>query len=498
MFWIGAAAFTGASVVGINPTRRGGELAADIRHTHCDLIITDTRLSGLLCDLDIGVDADRFLIVDSAGYEARLAAHRGSAIPDVPESLDPATVLLLLFTSGSTGAPKAVICSTGRLARIATTNLFGIAKNDVSYNAMPLFHGNALMACWAPTLATGSAFALRRKFSASGFRPDVQKFGVTFFNYVGRSLAYVLAQPEHPTERRNNLRFCFGTEASPRDRTEFERRFGCPVIENYGSSEGVLSIMRTPDTPPDALGPAPSGADVAIIDTPTGQECPRARFGEGRGLLNAGEAIGEIVHRGGARLFEGYYRNPQGYAQRVRGDAYLTGDLGYRDEEGFFYFAGRAGEWLRVDSENFAAAPIESIIARFPGVSLAAVYPVPDPRTGDQVMATIQLATSVDFDPDSFGEFLRVQRDLGTKWAPRFLRIATRIPLTATRKVDRASLRAQSWEAGPADGPVYWRPGPKLEYRLLTDEDVQDIRREFAAHGRQPLFSTGAALSGDA
>ena len=175
---------------------------------------------------------------------------------------------------------------------------------------MPLLHGNAIMACWAQTLSTGATFALRRRFSASGFLPDIQRFGATFFNYVGRSLAYVLARPESPAERDNQLRFGFGTEASIRDRAEFERRFGCPLIENYGSSEGAISIKRTPGTPQTALGLPPASMDVAIIDSRTGQECPRARFAESGRLLNADEATGEIVNRSGASSFEGYYRNP--------------------------------------------------------------------------------------------------------------------------------------------------------------------------------------------
>jgi fatty-acyl-CoA synthase len=181
--------------------------------------------------------------------------------------------------------------------------------------------------------------------------------------------------------------------------------------------------------------------------------------------------------------------NTEAYAQRVRGEAFLTGDLGYRDDAGFIYFAGRAGDWLRVDSENFAAAPVEAIIARFPGVSLATVYPVPDARTGDQVMATVLLAPDAAFDAGAFAGFLRAQPDLGTKWAPRFLRIATEVPLTATRKVDRALLRAQRWEPGPSAGPVYWRRGAALEYQLLTTDDVRDIRQQFSAHDRQSLLS---------
>ena len=173
--------------------------------------------------------------------------------PAAPAHLAPghATIagLLLLFTSGSTGAPKAVICSTGRWAFICQVNPIKFTRADVAYNAMPIFHGNALMSALGPCLANGAAFAMRRRFSASGFLPDIRRFGATFFNYVGRSLAYVLAQPERPEEADNQLRFGFGTEASPQDRAEFSRRYGCPLLESYGSSEGTCYINCPPDTP---------------------------------------------------------------------------------------------------------------------------------------------------------------------------------------------------------------------------------------------------------
>src|SRR5699024_9626268 len=156
-----AAAFAGAAVVGINPTRRGEELASDIRHTDCDLIVTDVEGARLLEGLDTGVEPERVLRVDSAAYAELIAPHSGARIPSVPAADDPTTTLMLLFTAGSTGAPKAVICSTGRLAGIAMLNRYGIVREDVAYNAMPLFHGNAIMACWAPVLPVGATFALR-------------------------------------------------------------------------------------------------------------------------------------------------------------------------------------------------------------------------------------------------------------------------------------------------------------------------------------------------
>lgn len=387
IFLIAGAALCGATVVGINPTRRGAELAADIRGTDCAMIVTDDAYGDLLDGIGPGVP--QILSASGSGYAGLLAAHRGAAVEATAEGLDPRATLLLLFTSGSTGAPKAVICSTGRWAFICQVNPIKFSSDDVAYNAMPVFHGNALMSALGPCLANGAAFAMRRRFSASGFLPDIRRFGATFFNYVGRSLSYVLAQPERPEESDNQLRFGFGTEASARDRAEFSRRYGCPLLESYGSSEGTCYIIHTPGTPDGALGVPQQGFEVEIVNA-SGGVCPPARFAGSGVMVNPREAIGEIVSRGAAARFEGYYNNPGASQDRLRDGDFWTGDLGYRDENGFYWFAGRTADWLRVDSENFAAAPVEQILCRFPGVTAAAVYPVPDPVTGDQVMAALE------------------------------------------------------------------------------------------------------------
>ena len=161
------------------------------------------------------------------------------------------------------------------------------------------------------------------------------------------------------------------------------------------------------------------------------------------------------MSRDGVSRFEGYYANDEADAERTRDGWFWSGDLGYRDEDGFFYFAGRMADWLRVDGENFAAAPVERILARYPGVVTAVVLPVPDPRTGDQVLATLELADPASFDPVAFGEFLDHQSDLGTKWSPRFVRVTDAIPLTGTGKVDKRPLRRQHWHT---TDPVWWRP----------------------------------------
>ena len=227
-----------------------------------------------------------------------------------------------------------------------------------------------------------------------------------------------------------------------------------------------------------------------IVDPATGTECPAAQSDTDGKLRNASEAIGEIVSRDGVARFEGYYANDDADAERTRRGWFWSGDLGYRDEDGFFYFAGRMADWLRVDGRSFAAAPVERILSRFPGVVTAVVLPVPDPRTGDQALAALELADPGGFDPAAFGDFLALQSDLGTKWAPRFVRITDRIPLTGTGKVDKLPLRRQYWKSGD---PVWWRPSrhrgvAAVAYRRLTPDDVAALDAAFDDHGRRALL----------
>jgi fatty-acyl-CoA synthase len=485
VFWMGAAALAGAVVVGGNPTHRGDELARDLSHTECQLLVTNPTYRKLVEGHHLGpaLPPERILVVDDptgdvtsgspSEYGTLLAGVAGAHLPDqeavgvTEESLG-----LLLFTSGTSGAPKACLCSQGRLARIGSivAQMYSITDGDVCYMAMPLFHSNALMAGWAPALAAGATAALRERFSASQFVVDVRRYGVTYFNYVGKPLSYILATPALPDDADNTLRQCFGNEAAEADVATFAERFDCAVQDAYGSTEGGAAVQRTPDTPRGALGRALPG--TIIIDTDSGEECPRAAFDERGRLLNAEQAIGEMVSLTGATGFEGYWRNAEAEAARVKNGWYWTGDLAYRDADDFFYFAGRDYDWLRVDGENFASAPVESILQRHPDVLLASVYAVPDTVVGDQVMATVLLHEGRSFDPDGFQAFLDGEEDLGTKWAPKFFRVTDQLPETATTKVMKRVLRTESWHC---DEPVWWRPVKDAPYRRLEAADIEEL-----------------------
>ncbi len=463
VFWIGACALAGATLVELNATRRGADLIRDISHTDCAFVVTERSHRRQLDPDPAGALGDHLYVVDEPGFSALLDAFR--CTPLQPVQTAPSAPFCLIFTSGTGGAPKAVIYSHARVLRNAAmlVERQHMSALDISYVPMPLFHSSGMLMGLLPPLISGGAALLRRRFSASGFLDDVRHYGATLFCYVGKPLAYILATPERADDADNTLRAAFGSEASEVDIERFSCRFACPVIDNYGSSEGCITVLRTPETPRGSIGVGVM-ASIVVLNPDTGQECPRARFDAHGILLNGNEAIGELVNLEGRGLFEGYWNNPGASSARLRGDAYWSGDLAYRDEAGFFYFAGRDSEWLRVDGENLAAIQIEQVLVRHPLVSVAAVYGVPDPLVGDRVMAALQLVPGATLDPVEFERFLDAQADFGSKWKPSFLRIVAALPLTATNKVLKRELGREAWEC--AD-PVWYCPPRERGYRPL-------------------------------
>ena len=428
-----AAGLSGMVAVGLNPTRRGAALRRDIEHADCQLVLADSAQE----TYGDGFAPDGMAVIDvtSEAWTQELTTHRSSPITFSNSSFD--DLFMLIFTSGTSGEPKAVRCTHEKVAfpGVMLAQRFGLGPEDVCYLSMPLFHSNAVMAGWAPAVAAGASIALRRRFSASQFIPDVRRYNATYANYVGKPMSYILATPPRPDDADNSLRIVYGNEAAPRDIDRFARRFGVTVVDGFGSTEGGVNIARTPDTPEGALGPLPEGLD--ILDVDTGEPCPPG-------------VVGELVNVAGPGNFRGYYKDPGAEAERMTGGAYHSGDLGYRDEAGYVHFAGRLGDWMRVDGENLGTAPIERVLMRYPEVTEAAVYAIPDPDIGDRVMAALVLPEGADFDPTTFREFLAAQADLGPKQWPRFVRVGTSLPRTETFKIIKRRLSAEALDCDDA------------------------------------------------
>ena len=427
-----AAALTGLVPVGLNPIRRGAALERDIRHADCQVVLADSASAAVVGDID-HVD------VESPEWAAEVAAHHDA--PVTARAAQPTDTFMLIYTSGTSGDPKAVICSHGKvaIAGVMMTERFGLGPDDICYVSMPMFHSNAVLVGWAVSLACRGSMVLRRKFSASQFLPDIRRYGATYANYVGKPLSYVLATPQRPDDADNPLRAVDANDGAPSDVDRFARRFGTIVVDGFGSTEGGVAIGRTPDTPPGALGPLPDGTE--IIDVDTGAACPPG-------------VTGELVNTAGPGRFEGYYNDPEADAERMAGGVYHSGDLAYRDENGYAYFAGRLGDWMRVDGENLGAAPIERVLLRHPDVIEVAVYGIPAPDVGDQVMAALVLADGATFEIDTFREFLAEQPDLGPKQWPAFVRIADDMPRTESFKVIKRQLAAQGTDCADAVWPI--------------------------------------------
>src|SRR3954454_17912205 len=389
-----AGALGGFTLCGINDTRRGEGLLQDVRRSECQLLVTDAEHLPLLDGLDLaGV---RVLDTSSEGWSALL----GSAGPLVPHrEVEAMDTFMMIFTSGTSGDPKSVQVNHLMVlfSGLILQGRFELGPDDVCYVAMPLFHSNAVVAGWSPAVCAGATI-VPAKFSASRFLEDVRRYGVTYMNYVGKPLAYVLATPELPDDADNTLRVAFGNEASDRDIDEFSRRFDTLVWDGFGSTENAVIITREPGTPKGSLGKGFPG--VAVYNADTLSECPVARFDADGALINADEAVGELVNTSGTGFFTGYYNSEEATAERMRHGMYWSGDLAYRDADGWIYLAGRTADWMRVDGENLAAAPIERILVRLPAVALVAVYAVPDANVGDQVMAAIVLHDDATLSPE--------------------------------------------------------------------------------------------------
>jgi fatty-acyl-CoA synthase len=484
LFALGGAALAGAAVVGINHTRRDAHLLRDIEHTDCDLVISEPRHLPLLAP--IASDLPELLVShrypDPADPDVALGADLDDALAaddgrDAGTEPGPDALWALIFTSGTSDAPKAVICTQRRL--LVTGNrmgiIMGLGPDDVGYVCMPLFHSSALMVGWAPSVVYGASVGLGRRFSASGWLADVRRYGATYTNYTGKPLAYIIATPERPDDADNTLRVAFGNEGSPEVVDRFATRYGLDVTDAYGATEGGVAVNRDAEPRAGALGQV--GENVTVVDE-EGNELARARFDADGRLVNADECVGEIVNTAGAGPFEGYYNNSEANEKTLRFGWYWSGDLGYVDADGYLYFAGRNADWLRVDGENFPAQPIEATIGGHPDLVLAVVYGVPDEQAGDQVMAGLVLRDEATFDPGAFAGWLDAQDSIGPKWRPRYVRILRDPPTTGTNKIVKRTLVHQKWRSDRVGGdPVFVRRRGDAEYRAF-DAAAEDALRE--------------------
>jgi fatty-acyl-CoA synthase len=374
---------------------------------------------------------------------------------------------LYVYTSGTTGRPKAAIVTHYRLMMWTHwfAGMMNTRPNDRLYNCLPMYHSVGGAVATGAVLVNGGAAVIRDKFSASVFWDDVVRFECTLFQYIGELCRYLLHAPPGERELEHQLRLICGNGLSADIWIEFKRRFRVPrILEFYASTEGNVSLFNV-EGKPGSIGRLPSfiahRSPVALARFDFERDAP-LRNAHGFCLPcktnEIGEALGRIVDASGkpGARFDGY-TSEQATAEKVlrdvfeRGDAwYRTGDLMRRDENGFYYFIDRIGDTFRWKGENVATTEVAAALTAYPGIVDANVYGVPlagnDGRAG--------LAELVCTEEFEIGGLVSYLADRLPRYAhPVFLRLSNGIDVTSTfKRAKGASLfdgRRLATELGP-------------------------------------------------
>lgn len=363
---------------------------------------------------------------------AGLCAAASSEEPpgEPPTGPDP---LIITYTSGTTGWPKAVV-NPHRAYIAAAQDLrdyVALTPEDIIYTFLPLYHANPQAYCVITALVTEASIALAEKFSASRFWQDIHFYKATAFSYVGAVLPILLRQPEREEERGSPAKKCFGGGAPREIHEGASRRFGLQVCELYGMSEtGAWNTINRPgEIKIGSIGKVRKDFDLKIIDDEDNE-------------LPVGQ-VGEIVVRPLKPfiMFHGYYKMPEETLQCYRNLWFHTGDLGKVDADGYFYFCGRKKESIRRGGENITPYEIEKILSNHPAVAEAAAVGVPDPILGEEIKVYIVLKEGKSVEPSDLAA--RCEERLPRFMVPRYIEFVPTLPKTASEKVQKVALKSR-------------------------------------------------------
>ena len=354
----------------------------------------------------------------------------GDADADLPAPA-PESLALLMYTSGTTGKPKGVMLSQANLAANAQaiSAEHRLGRSDRVTAVLPLYHINAFAVTMLGPLAHGGSLVMPPKFSATTFWDMVITQRCTWLNVVPTMISYLLDGPAPAREAIAAVRFCRSASAAlpPEHHRAFEAKFGIGIVETMGLTETVAPSFSNPIDPArrkvGSVGRA-SGCDARVVDG-DGQPLPDGR-------------VGEIVIRG-PQVTAGYYKNAESTAAAFFPGGWLrTGDLGYRDGDGFFFITGRIKELIIKGGENIAPREIDEALLKHPAVLDAAAVGIPDRHYGQEIMACIILRDGERASEDELREFCG--RELGRYKTPKVFRFVTDLPRGPSGKVQRLKL----------------------------------------------------------
>jgi long-chain acyl-CoA synthetase len=369
--------------------------------------------------LIVDIDAPAIFPDDETGEDAEAWTP-----PDVRGS----DTALLMYTSGTTGQPKGVLLSHANLLAGARTvaGWHGLSADDRVLSSLPLYHINGQVIGTLAPFVSGGSIVAPHGFSASQWWGLVEKHACTWINMVPTIIAYLLAG----AETRKFPRVRFGRSASaplpPDQHKKFEERFGISIIEAMGMTECASIVFCNPHDDRRRYGSPglPCGVEAAVIDR------------DGR-QLEAGEA-GELVLRG-ANVMSGYFKSPEQTASAFDAAGWLrTGDLGFRDADGFYFVTGRLKELIIKGGENIAPREIDEALLRHPAVLEAAAFGIPDDAYGQEIAVAIIPKPGAAFDQADMTNWSL--KELGRFKTPRCWHVVSELPKGPSGKVQRLQL----------------------------------------------------------
>lgn len=442
----------------------------------------------LVADVEKPAEADHRTFV-SADITSEVAAASRVTFPrEGRAEVRAEETMLLIFTSGTTGLPKAARyshmrwMSSGDVMEVT----LGVTPDDVFYCCLPLYHGAAATSVTSTALKAGASIVVRRKFSTREFWSDVRRNGITIVQYIGEICRYLLNAPPQPNDREHSLRCMLGAGLTMESWTRWIERFGeVDIYEGWGSTEANTAVINV-DNVPGSVGRVPywekSNFRLVRYDVET-ESHPRDE--NGRYILckpgEVGEGIGYIVNHPdiGAGRFEGY-TSPEATEKKIlrnvftEGDAFWSsGDLLRYDEDGYFYFVDRIGDTFRWKSENVSTAEVAEALADYPGMELLNIYGVKVPNhEGRAGMAAIVMQPGHAFDPKAFYDL--TEQRIPRYAAPQFVRVSAAADLTTTYKLRKVDLQRQGYDPRAFDDPLFVRDEKAGTYRPYSEEVLRD------------------------